>query len=278
MSSALVHCVNCDEQFLKEIRYINENKKFGHNFYCSLECQSLYKNKHLQFKCENKNCKNSFKRATGNISLHNFCSRSCAAQVNNSFSPKRFKIYKNCQCCGVEFTGRGMSFCSKQCSSIAHKTSKDEIIHKIQEFYNKNKRIPFKWEFSHYSVARKRFSTWNNAIKSAGFEPNPVMFAKRQIAKDGHICDSVAEMIIDDFLFRRGIIHERNIPYPEGSYTADFRIGDKFIEYFGLAGQLKRYDLLKTLKQDIAAKYKMKIIEIYPNDLFVDKNLAKLLL
>lgn len=119
-----------------------------------------------------------------------------------------------------------------------------------------------------YHVARKLYGTWNNAIKAAGFEPNPVMFANRQVAKDGHECDSLAEKMIDDYLFDMGIQHERNCPYPEGDYTADFKIQNKFVEYFGLAGELTKYDELVAIKKSIAAKHKMNLLEIYPKILY----------
>lgn len=131
--------------------------------------------------------------------------------------------------------------------------------------------------YSIYKATRRYFGTWNNAIIAAGFEPNPVLFAKHHIANDGHICDSLAEKIIDDYLSERKIKHERSIPYPEGSYTADFKIGKKIVEYFGLAGEHKRYDELKEIKQRMVKRYKLKLIEIYPKDLFPVHNLENLL-
>ena len=103
------------------------------------------------------------------------------------------------------------------------------------------------------------------------------MFAKKHKAKDGDICDSLAEKIIDDYLSRRKIIHERNFPYPEGGYTADFKVGNQLIEYFGLSGGHKRYDELKKIKQNLAKKYRLKVIEIYPKNLYSKNGLEKLL-
>lgn len=146
---------------------------------------------------------------------------------------------------------------------------KDYIISKIQEFVIKNGRIPVKREvWGIYKPARKYFGTWNNAIEAAGFDPNPVLFAKHQVAKDGHTCDSLAEKIIDDYLFEKGILHERTIPYPGGIYNADFKIGNRLIEYFGLTGEHKRYDELRMIKQKIAKDLKLELIEIYPKDLY----------
>ena len=49
-----------------------------------------------------------------------------------------------------------------------------------------------------YKTARYLFGSWNNAVKASGLKPNPVMFSEKQIANDDHVCDSLAEKIIDD--------------------------------------------------------------------------------
>ena len=70
----------------------------------------------------------------------------------------------------------------------------------MPRFYKLNKRIPVKKEmYDAYGKARDVFGTWNKAIEIAGYEPNPVMFAKRCVARDGHQCDSLAEKIIDEW-------------------------------------------------------------------------------
>jgi len=71
--------------------------------------------------------------------------------------------------------------------------SKEQIINEIRSFYKQNGRIPLKSEYHHHSAGRRKFGTWNNAIKASGFLPNPVLFAHKHIAKDGHKCDSLAE-------------------------------------------------------------------------------------
>lgn len=141
-----------------------------------------------------------------------------------------------------------------------------------------NQRVPLKREFSRTKSARVRFGSWNNAIKAAGFKPNPVMFARRHKANDGHICDSFAEKIIDDWLYARKINHKRSIPYPTNlGLRVDFIVGDYWIEFFGLHGQHKRYDELKKEKLKLVKEYNLKFIEIYPKDLFPNNKLDKVL-
>lgn len=61
----------------------------------------------------------------------------------------------------------------------------------------------------------------------------------------------------------------RNFPYPGNQgFTVDFKIGNNWIEFFGLSGQSKRYDQLKRRKLRLARKYNIKVVEIYPKDIF----------
>jgi len=161
---------------------------------------------------------------------------------------------------------------------IKIKYSKSEIINTIKGFYENNKRIPLKRECHHYNAARNRFGTWNKAIESAGFESNPVIFAKKHIAEDGHKCDSFAEKIIDDWLYKRKISHKRNIKYPDNpKLTADFTTKNYWIEFFGLTGEIKEYDESIRKKQQLAEKYKLPLIAIYPKDLFPVNHLPEII-
>lgn len=100
------------------------------------------------------------------------------------------------------------------------------------------------------------------------------MFANKHIAIDGHKCDSLAEKIIDDWLYARKIKHQRSVPYPGNEkFTCDFVIGNKWIEFFGLHGEHKRYDLLRRIKLKMVKKYEIDLIEVFPNDVFPKKRL-----
>ncbi len=160
------------------------------------------------------------------------------------------------------------------------RVNREQIIQKIKNFYRKHKRIPFKREFRHYSAAQRRFGTWNKAIEAAGFAPNPVMFSKKYIARDGHKCDSLAEKIIDDWLSAKKIKHKRNVPYPQDpSLTADFVTKNHWIEFFGLRGQVASYDRLLKRKLGLVKKHNIPLIAIYPEDLFPTQSnrLAKII-
>ena len=272
-----VRCYSCKRKFFKDKRHVNENKKLGHNFYCSQKCQSKVKDKQIYLICENPECKRQFRRSPHEISPHNYCSRPCAASVNNSKYPKRHALVKKCLICDKDFISRE-KYCSLKCKHESQIITKKEIIKLIQNFHKKEGRIPLKREFHNYHASRLRFGTWNEAVKAAGFEPNPVMFAKKYFANDGHKCDSLAEKVIDDWLNFRKIKHERCIPYPgNASLTADFLVGDYWIEFFGLFGEHQRYDELRLEKLKLAKKFGLKFAGIYPKDLFPENQLHAIL-
>ncbi len=208
--------------------------------------------------CENSECAKTFIRRKYKISTHNYCSHSCAVTVNNKTHPRNPGKVKICRYCSKNFKSRE-KYCSTKCQHLNQIIPSDRLIKLIKEFQKKNGRIPYKWEIGHYSAVRGRFGTWNKAIIAAGFKPNPVMFAKKYIAKDGDKCDSLAEKIIDDYLSKRNIKHIRNFPYPGNKgFTVDFKVGEKWIEFFGLSGQLKRYDQLKSRKLMLIKKFNLK--------------------
>jgi hypothetical protein len=218
--------------------------------------------------CENPNCRKFYNGRKDKRCKHNICSRSCSVTISNRLCPRNPGLIRLCAYCGKRFKSR-QKYCSKYCKDLDQVVTKQEIINFIGNFYRQNGRIPYKDEYKHAHAARFRFGTWNNAIKTAGFSPNPLKFAKKYIANDGDKCDSLAEKIIDDYLFARRIKHIRNFPYPGfEEFTVDFKVGDFWIEFFGLAGQLESYDRLMKRKLKIVRNNNLKLIRIHPKDLF----------
>lgn len=276
MKYSLTICTHCKQIFSRSNRQINEATKFGWKQFCSKNCQSSFKNKQFQLLCENPLCNKKFKRRVFKNSQFAYCSLSCAAHVNNAKFIKRHAVVKNCLICKRQFTSN-KKYCSVICKNKGQTLTKESIVKAIKSFYNKTGRIPLKREFNS-SAARSRFANWNNAIKAAGLEPNQVLFAKKHIAKDGHKCDSLAERIVDDWLYKKDIKHERSISYPSNNkLTADFLVEGYFIEFFGLHGKHKRYDQLMNNKLKIARENNLKLIGIYPQDLFPTNKLDEIL-
>ena len=171
-------------------------------------------------------------------------------------------------------------YCSQKCKDMVNQKIREgykpEIIGLIQNFMSKNHRPPFKREFVlAYRKAVIAFGNWGNAVRAAGFEPNPVRFSKHFVANDGHPCDSLSEKIIDDWLFARKIPHEVKVKYPwNNGMSADFKVGKYWIELFGLTGQLKSYDRLMKIKLEKINEYKLSLISIYLGDLFSSNRLG----
>ncbi len=279
MPVVFTSCSKCDKEFARDSDWVEENKRLGYKIYCSLECMRGCKDVETKtLTCERVDCNNIFLRSSKEISPHNYCSRSCSAIVNNTKFPKHKRaVLKYCLLCG-KACHAGKMFCSPACKNKNQTTSKYELVDQIKTFYRKHKRLPLKAEFRNYSSVRRAFGTWNKAIVVAGFKPNPVMFANKHIALDGHKCDSLAERIIDDWLFRRKIAHQRGVPYPGRlGLKTDFLVGDYWVEFFGLSGELRRYDQLKKKKLALIKRRGLKLIEIYPKHLFPKGKLEEVL-
>ena len=76
--------------------------------------------------------------------------------------------------------------------------------------------------------------------------------------------------MIDNWLSKNRISHERDVSYPASSHKADWGVKNNriFIEYFGLAKDSPRYDRSIEVKQKLSRKFSIELIEIYPSDLY----------
>jgi len=271
-------CSNCGKVVNRSSGRVNEANRFGWKTYCSLKCLGRSRNTRQECICSNPGCKKTFSRKSSEIKSINsiYCSSSCAATHINHKYPIRFAKVRTCLLCAKHYYGR-RKYCSDKCAKTGQikklSIGKEELIRKIEQFYQKNGRIPLKAEFKHYPSAMRTFGTWNKAVRAAGYATNPVLFAKKYIANDGHKCDSFAEKIIDDWFYTRKIPHQINVPYEGTKMTADFKVNETLIEFFGLRGQLKSYDRLADKKEKLIKDRNLKIISLYPKDLFPKNHL-----
>lgn len=119
------------------------------------------------------------------------------------------------------------------------------------------------------------FGSWLNALIQAGVLEDGTRKTSRgiqSIAKDGHVCLSLGEKTIDDYLYSHGIHHEKEPRYPEGNFRGDFKVGNTFIEYFGLTGN-PDYDAKTKEKIRLCKKHNIILIALYPEDLISQKKL-----
>lgn len=277
-----VRCKKCSKIFLKNEGHYKENLKLGHNFYCSRNCELKYKTKERKIlKCEN--CGKKFTRTPHAISPHNYCSCSCAAIVSNGNRPERGAKTIKCKNCGKKFkkwiTNNNKKYCSKYCRIDAEFYTVEKVLEIIKKTASRLKRTPARRELSGGVIGAcvRFFGSWNKAISVASLIPNRShddRMYKRANAKavDGHFCDSVSELLIDNWFYRNGISHERNYRYPETHHKTDWVITVKnqrvFVEYFGLVNDSPRYDKATKKKIDLCAKHKISLISIYPKDLY----------
>ena len=80
--------------------------------------------------------------------------------------------------------------------------------------------------------------------------------------------DSVSEAVVDNWLAEHIITHNRHTNYPGTNYKADWSVGNVFLEYFGLANDSPRYDRSLKYKLLLWKRLKIKLIPIYPKDLY----------
>lgn len=94
----------------------------------------------------------------------------------------------------------------------------------------------------------------------------------RSIASDGHLCLSIPEREICEYLCRSNIEHEKEPFYPDvdnfefGGMRADWRIGNTYFEFAGMMS-IESYAEKMKKKIKLAKKYGVKLIVIQPKDL-----------
>ena len=87
-------------------------------------------------------------------------------------------------------------------------------------------------------------------------------------ATDGHMVQSKAELVIDNWLYNRRIFHipEKSLEIEEKCYC-DFYLPDQdiYVEYWGLNDP--EYNRRKETKQGIYKKYSLKLVELTESDM-----------
>ena len=306
-----VQCSHCGLEFFRPTSRANEAKKKGWDQFCSPECISRHKTKSILEPCltcgalvQRKLCEKK-KSPDGRI----FCSHSCAASYNNIHRPEKsletrekvskslrerpaspgrefVKMERPCIVCGALFFPRKTTHicCSKACGQIQEFGSlplaREEVITQIQELYESLGRTPSSKEVTSKlkKSAAKFFGSWNKTMKHLGITPNTRWRVRKKLTcKDGHRADSFSEKIIDDWLFEHEIAHAREKKYPEGKFTCDFFLLDTgaWVEYLGLLGHFKVYDAVVRIKEDMARRFKLTLLEITSSDLYPESKLEE---
>lgn len=117
---------------------------------------------------------------------------------------------------------------------------------------------------------------WRNWLRRCNlhYERPDNWFNKKITTRDGHIVRSAEEAQIDDFLAEHKIYHEYEPFYPgQKKYKADFKVGETYYEYCGLAKRFKNYDAKTQKKVELANRLNIKLVLFYREDL---NNLEKI--
>ena len=124
---------------------------------------------------------------------------------------------------------------------------------------------------------KQLFGSWLGALVEARVLEDGTRETTRGtqcLAKDGHVCYSLAEKTIDDYLYHHKVLHEKEPSYPRSNMRADFRVGSIFIEYFGLKGN-PEYDEKTKIKETLCSEHGIALISLYPDDLISMKKMEK---
>jgi hypothetical protein len=211
----------------------------------------------------------------------------------------------------IYFGSNGCKTCCFQCS-IVETPKKKELSSRIPEFVRSCGFIPNSdagpinysftsrlsaniWNevFINYGKmggvehVKAKYRSWFKALAETGTLPNGVLLTVRGVrclAKDGHVCHSLDEQRIDDWLSDHDLKHEREPIYPQhpdlnptGRMRGDWKVKDIFIEYFGLVGN-EDYEKKMDEKILLAQHNRINLIDIYPSDLeTLDQRLGSLL-
>ena len=129
------------------------------------------------------------------------------------------------------------------------------------------------------------FGSWLQALMLAGILENGTQRMSRGvrcIANDGHICNSLAEKTIDDWLYSHNIHHEKEPFYPyhfrlnPTKLRADWKAQNILIEFAGLMDE-PDYAAKMKAKQEIAKEFGLPLIILEPEDILnLDLKLANL--
>ncbi|MHC6231742.1 hypothetical protein ACX5I6_19590 [Arthrobacter sp. MMS24-T111] len=126
-----------------------------------------------------------------------------------------------------------------------------------------------------FLVKRQKFP-WTLLLEAAGFAKDGLRLSRGTLmrARDGHLCFSMREKAICDFLHQFGVEHEREPLYPLDELLnplqrrrGDWRLADgTFVEFWGLPND-PTYAVKMREKRELARKHGLPLIEITDPDL-----------
>jgi hypothetical protein len=128
-----------------------------------------------------------------------------------------------------------------------------------------------------YDIYIEKFGNWFKGLTLAGILDDGHRQMSRGIqclANDGHLCLSLGEKAIDDWLSDHNITHEKESLYPYDEEfnpnelsRVDWKIGEIYIEYAGLLDDSNYANKIKR-KSQLAKKKEINLLIVEPKNLF----------
>ena len=127
------------------------------------------------------------------------------------------------------------------------------------------------------STLKKLFETPQHFFHAAGLEqliPRGKGRGIRSISRCGHLCLSMGEREICEYLHENGVSHSKEPLYSDlvadgsefGAMRGDFLVGNLVIEFAGLDGD-ESYDAKMAVKAALAHKHGLRLVIVRPSDL-----------
>ena len=127
-----------------------------------------------------------------------------------------------------------------------------------------------------YGIYLERFGPWLDCLEHAGVLKDGYLKTARGIqclSNDGHLCLSLGEKEIDDWLYYRNIPHEKEIRYPYDPelnpnelQRCDWKIGEIYVEYAGMMSDYE-YSMRMKDKKLLSKIHNLRLVVLYPDDL-----------
>lgn len=122
----------------------------------------------------------------------------------------------------------------------------------------------------------RRHVAWTLLLEAAGFAEDGLRMGRGTLirSRDGHLCHSMRERAVCDFLHLHGIAHEREPRYPHdpdynatGLRRADWELADgTLVELWGLPKD-PAYAAKMEAKRNLVARHGLRLVELFDADL-----------
>lgn len=106
----------------------------------------------------------------------------------------------------------------------------------------------------------RKFKELGIPLRNSGY-PN----VSHYTAKDGHRVKSGLEVKVDDWLYEHAIEHVYEPSIPKSNYFADFKVGNTYIEIWGIEGN-QTYEAKRRAKLLVYDINHLNLLSVYPSD------------